>query len=62
VKTICHAISLLGITGPPGSGKSTLAEWIAAGLRPDLYRLAPISQEMALNFLAHNVLRLPRSY
>lgn len=27
-----------------------------------LYRLAPISQEMALNFIAHNVLALPRSY
>ena len=27
-----------------------------------LYRLAPISQEIALNFIAHNVLRLPKSY
>ncbi len=27
-----------------------------------LYGLAPISQEMALNFVAHNVLKLPRSY
>ncbi|SHK02804.1 acyl-CoA dehydrogenase [Pseudonocardia thermophila] len=27
-----------------------------------LLRLAPVSQEMALNYIAHNVLRLPRSY
>jgi alkylation response protein AidB-like acyl-CoA dehydrogenase len=27
-----------------------------------LYRLAPISQEMALNYLSHHVLGLPRSY
>jgi acyl-CoA dehydrogenase len=27
-----------------------------------LQRLAPVSQEMALNFIAQNVLRLPRSY
>jgi acyl-CoA dehydrogenase len=27
-----------------------------------LMRLAPVSQEMALNHIAHNVLRLPRSY
>jgi acyl-CoA dehydrogenase len=27
-----------------------------------LYRLAPISQEMALNFIAHNILKLPKSY
>ena len=27
-----------------------------------LYRLAPLSQEMALNFVAHNVLGLPKSY
>lgn len=27
-----------------------------------LQRLAPVSQEMTLNYIAHNVLRLPRSY
>ncbi len=27
-----------------------------------LYGIAPISQEMALNFIAHNVLKLPKSY
>ena len=27
-----------------------------------LYRLAPISQEMALNFIAHHELKLPKSY
>ena len=27
-----------------------------------LQRIAPVSQEMTLNFIAHNVLRLPRSY
>jgi acyl-CoA dehydrogenase len=27
-----------------------------------LQRLAPVSQEMALNHVAHQVLKLPRSY
>jgi acyl-CoA dehydrogenase len=27
-----------------------------------LMRLAPVSQEMTLNFIAQNVLELPRSY
>lgn len=27
-----------------------------------LFKIAPISQQMVLNYLAHNVLRLPRSY
>ncbi|HEX6167732.1 MAG TPA: acyl-CoA dehydrogenase family protein, partial [Acidimicrobiales bacterium] len=27
-----------------------------------LQRIAPVSQEMTLNYVAHNVLDLPRSY
>ena len=27
-----------------------------------LWKIAPVSQEMALSFIAQNVLRLPRSY
>ena len=27
-----------------------------------LYKIAPVSQQMALNYIAHRVLGLPRSY
>ena len=27
-----------------------------------LYQIAPVSQEMALNYVSQHVLRLPRSY